>query len=406
MTEKLSKTEVTNTSKVAISNTVSKFGDILFDFINSTFLTHIAGGSLWLSFYQSSEVLVSIFFNLWGGVVSDNNDRQKIIWHCDLISGLVCILLAVFIPKRIFVYAILLINIALAVISSFRSPAYKAVFKEIVFDEHLSQVNSVLEVAKQSIQIAGPAFSVLVANWLGNKNALIFDGITFIISGLLIKWLVPLTAAKPKTKKQTTLAEIWSGLQYIFAHQEILLIILCSSVVNFVIAGYNLILPFAIAAFKDPQLNAYATFLTAESVGGLIGASASILLKKAPSTNLLLSLLLLCGICLSACTPLYGLSHSVIIASISVAAFNLFLSVFNIQFMSFVQIRTDSNYLGRVFGTIFSVAILFMPVGTFFFKFALQMSNPNNYLYLGFALVAITIITFIFHLLTSQSNNN
>ncbi len=404
MTTKLSHTEKINTVKVTSSNVISKFGDILFDYVNSVFLSSVANGGLWLSLYQSSEVFISVIFNFLGGVLSDTGNRKKIIWHCDLISGLVCILLAIFIPHVFFIYAIIIINIILAIIFSYRSPAYKAVFREIVQKEHLNQVNSVLEIAKQVIQITGPTGALIIAHFFSNRFALIFDGISFIISGLLIRKLTILSAPVKKKSSKKTFSQIREGLNYIFHNREILIIITFSSIVNFVIAGYNLILPFSTYAFSDSHLKAYAVLLTAESIGGLLGATASTLIKKTPTTNKLLFLIFLDGLALMPSERIYHLSHSIILVAICISLFNFFLSIFNIQFMTFVQVRTDMNYIGRVFGTIFSVAILFMPIGTFFFKFAFNLQNPNNYFVLGSLLTFISIITIILNTIFKSKN--
>lgn len=110
-----------------------------------------------------------------------------------------------FIPKSFFIYAILIINIALAILSSFRNPAYKAIFREIVYREHINKVNSILEIAKEIVQICGPTGAVIISHFLGNTIALVVDGITFIISGLLIKKFTIITAPDlvKKPKKNT-----------------------------------------------------------------------------------------------------------------------------------------------------------------------------------------------------------
>ena len=48
MTEeaKLTKTEKLNTVKVTTSNAISKFGDVLFDYVNTVFLSSIPNGQL------------------------------------------------------------------------------------------------------------------------------------------------------------------------------------------------------------------------------------------------------------------------------------------------------------------------------------------------------------------------
>lgn len=64
--------------------------------------------------------------------------------------------------------------------------------------------------------------------------------------------------------------------------------------------------------------------------------------------------------------PIYYMFRNVIILAFTPALFSLFLSIFNIQFFSIVQRDVDNEFLGRVFGIIFTVAILFMPLGTVF----------------------------------------
>ena len=57
-------------------------------------------GGILLALYQSSEILISVFFNFLGGALSDQNNKKEIIWHCDIISGLICIVLAFFYSPR------------------------------------------------------------------------------------------------------------------------------------------------------------------------------------------------------------------------------------------------------------------------------------------------------------------
>ena len=403
---KLTITERLNTAKVTVSNAISKFGDVLFDYVNSVFLSATPNGGLWLSLYQSSEVLVNVFFNFWGGALSDSGNRKQIIFRCDLISGLICLLLAIFIPKSLFIYAVILINVALAIITSFRSPAYKAIFREIVATEHINKVNSILEIAKEVVQIAGPGLALIIAHFFGNRIALILDAVSFLISGLLIRKLTILTSKDIKKHHQNTFSQIKEGFQYLVTNHQIVIIIVFSSIVNFILAGYNLILPFSTYAFTGTIFKAYAVFLTAESIGGLLGATISSFIKKAPTTNTLLSLSILCGAALMPVGKLFQAFHSIMLIAIPIVLFNLFLSIYNIQFMTFVQMRTDINYIGRVFGIISSVAILFVPFGTFFFQRILDLKNPDNYLTLGLALIIVSILSLILNCLPIAKKQN
>ena len=100
-------------------------------------------------------------------------------------------------------------------------------------------------------------------------------------------------------------------------------------------------------------------------------------------------------------TPLYFLFHHVIVLALSPALFSLFITIFNIQFFSIVQRDVDNAFLGRVFGIIFTVAILFMPAGTGFFSVVL---NPNNTFNLFIIGGSITVLSLVFGTLFKRYN--
>lgn len=115
--------------------------------------------------------------------------------------------------------------------------------------------------------------------------------------------------------------------------------------------------------FGEISAGLYGTFLTAEAIGGFIGAILSGFVNKSLSSKRLMHLLAYSGIMLMLSTPLYSIFQNVIVLALSPALFSLFLSIFNIQFFSIVQRDVDNEFLGRVFGIIFTVAILLCRLG-------------------------------------------
>lgn len=377
---KLNERELANTAKLVTSNSISKLGDILFDYVNSVWLSKLGNGSFWMAVYQSSETIVSVFVNFIGGILSDTKQRKSIIWICDIIAGLLCIALAVFVPSIWLLYAIIAVNIALSVLSSIRDPAYKAVFGEIVLKEQIGRVNSLLESCKQTIKVAGPVLAMVIAKFFGSKMALLLDGLTFIISGLLIRQLDILFETESPVAKQSNFSKIKDAFKYLLAEKNILIVIVFASVINFILAGYELILPFASFAFSK---NAYAFFLTAESVGGLLGAVASNLIRKELSSKYLFWIIAVAGLPLAVMSLLYQVSHWLFGPIICITLFNFCVSVFNIQFMIYIQTNADMTYIGRVFSIVFTAAIIFVPLGSFFFQFVMDVKDSVDYLWLG-----------------------
>ena len=375
----------------------------MFDFANNTFLAGLNPTSLSLvAIYQSLESVIGVLFSLLGGAIADSFKRKKIIITTNIICGFACIIISFISQEQWLVYSIILTNIILAFMSAFSGPSYKAFTKEIVKKDSISQLNSFLETTSTVIKVIVPMIAIFLYKLLGIHGVLLLDGISFLIAALLIFFITPVNE-EVETKENMTIRGIFDdlkiGFTYVYGHKQILIIITLSALVNFFLAAYNLLLPYSNQMFGSISSGLYGTFLTAEAIGGFIGAILSGFINKSLSSKRLMLFLAYSGLMLMLVAPLYYMFRNVIILAFSPALFSLFLSIFNIQFFSIVQRDVDNEFLGRVFGIIFTVAILFMPLGTVFFSVVL---NPNNTFNLFIIGVSITILSLIFSTLLKR----
>ena len=375
----------------------------MFDFANNTFLAGLNPTSLSLvAIYQSLESVIGVLFSLLGGAIADSFKRKKIIITTNIICGFACIIISFISQEQWLVYSIILTNIILAFMSAFSGPSYKAFTKEIVKKDSISQLNSFLETTSTVIKVTVPMIAIFLYKLLGIHGVLLLDGLSFLIAASLIFFITPVNE-EVETKENMTIRGIFDdlkiGFTYVYSHKQILIIITLSALVNFFLAAYNLLLPYSNQMFGSISSGLYGTFLTAEAIGGFIGAILSGFINKSLSSKRLMLFLAYSGLMLMLVVPLYYMFRNVIILAFSPALFSLFLSIFNIQFFSIVQRDVDNEFLGRVFGIIFSVAILFMPLGTVFFSVVL---NPNNTFNLFIIGVSITILSLIFSTLLKR----
>lgn len=385
------------------SKGISRIGDVMFDYANNRFLAGINPTSLSLvAIYQSLESVIGVLFNLFGGVIADSFNRKKIIIATNILCGLSCITLSFIFQEQWLVYAIVITNVILAFMSAFSGPSYKAFTKEIVKKDSISQLNSLLETTSTVIKVTIPMIAIFLYKLLGIHGVLLLDGLSFLIATSLIFFITPVNE-EVETKENMTIRGIFDdlkiGFTYVYSHKQILIIIALSALVNFFLAAYNLLLPYSNQMFGSISSGLYGTFLTAEAIGGFIGAILSGFINKSLSSKRLMLFLAYSGLMLMLVAPLYYMFRNVIILAFSPALFSLFLSIFNIQFFSIVQRDVDNEFLGRVFGIIFTVAILFMPLGTVFFSVVL---NPNNTFNLFIIGVSITILSLIFSTLLKR----
>ena len=392
-----------NISYLVMSKGVSKIGDIMFDFANNTFLAGLNPTSLSLvAIYQSLEKVIGVLFNLFGGVIADSFKRKKIIIGTNFLSGIACIVLSLISKEQWLVYAIVITNVILAFMSAFSGPSYKAFTKEVVKEDSISKLNSLLETTSTVIKVTIPMVAIFLYNILGVRGVLLLDGLSFLMAALLILFVTPVNE-EVDTKEEMTISGVFNdlkvGFKYVYSHKPIFIIIILSALVNFVLAAYNLLLPYSSQMFEGISDRLYGSFLTAQAIGGFLGSILSSFVNRSLSSRRLLLLSACSGLMLMLTAPLYFIFHNLIILIFSPALFSLFLSIFNIQFFSIVQRDVDNEFLGRVFGIIFTVAILFMPLGTVFFSVVL---NPNNTFNLFIIGVSITILSLIFSTLLKR----
>lgn len=392
-----------NISYLVMSKGVSKIGDIMFDFANNTFLAGLNPTSLSLvAIYQSLEKVIGVLFNLFGGVIADSFKRKKIIIGTNFLSGIACIVLSLISKEQWLVYAIVITNVILAFMSAFSGPSYKAFTKEVVKEDSISQLNSLLETTSTVIKVTIPMVAIFLYNILGVRGVLLLDGLSFLMAALLILFVTPVNE-EVDTKEEMTISGVFNdlkvGFKYVYSHKPIFIIIILSALVNFVLAAYNLLLPYSSQMFEGISDRLYGSFLTAQAIGGFLGSILSSFVNRSLSSRRLLLLSACSGLMLMLTAPLYFIFHNLIILIFSPALFSLFLSIFNIQFFSIVQRDVDNEFLGRVFGIIFSVAILFMPLGTVFFSVVLNPNNTFNIFIIG---VSITVLSLIFSTLLKR----
>ena len=392
-----------NISYLVMSKGVSKIGDIMFDFANNTFLAGLNPTSLSLvAIYQSLEKVIGVLFNLFGGVIADSFKRKKIIIGTNFLSGIACIVLSLISKEQWLVYAIVITNVILAFMSAFSGPSYKAFTKEVVKEDSISKLNSLLETTSTVIKVTIPMVAIFLYNILGVRGVLLLDGLSFLMAALLILFVTPVNE-EVDTKEEMTISGVFNdlkvGFKYVYSHKPIFIIIILSALVNFVLAAYNLLLPYSSQMFEGISDRLYGSFLTAQAIGGFLGSILSSFVNRSLSSRRLLRLSACSGLMLMLTAPLYFIFHNLIVLIFSPALFSLFLSIFNIQFFSIVQRDVDNEFLGRVFGIIFSVAILFMPLGTVFFSVVLNPNNTFNIFIIG---VSITVLSLIFSTLLKR----
>ena len=337
---------------------INKIGNMLYDYGNSVWLASMGTiGKTVLGIYQISELVTGILVNPFGGVISDRFSRRKILMTTDLVCGLLCLAISFIRNDRWMIAALIVANIVQAIAFGFSRPANKAIITEVVEKEEIVTYNAHLELVLQVVSVSSPVFSFLVLQFASLHATLLLDALTFFIAFVLVAFLPkeePQFQEKHRLTGKDIFSDIKEGLDYIWHQKDIFFLLLVASGVNFFFAAFEFLLPFSNRLYGVK--GAYATILTLGAIGSILGALVAN--KIASSMKTLLFLLILAGVGVF----MMGLPLPPYLSISGNLVCEFFVTIFDIHVFSQVQTKVEDDYLGRVLSTIYTLAVLFMPI--------------------------------------------
>ena len=366
---------------------INKIGNMLYDYGNSVWLASMGTiGKTVLGIYQISELVTGILVNPFGGVISDRFSRRKILMTTDLVCGLLCLAISFIRNDRWMIAALIVANIVQAIAFGFSRPANKAIITEVVEKEEIVTYNAYLELVLQVVSVSSPVFSFLVLQFASLHATLLLDALTFFIAFVLVAFL-PKEVAKVQEKKQFTGKDIFSdikeGLDYIWHQKDIFFLLLVASGVNFFFAAFEFLLPFSnrLYGFKG----AYATILTLGAIGSILGALVAN--KITSSMKILLFLLIMAGVGVF----MMGLPLPTYLSFSGNLVCEFFVTIFDIHVFTQVQTKVEDDYLGRVLSTIYTLAVLFMPIAKGLMTW-LPSVRMESFLFIGAGVILFSLL--------------
>ena len=366
---------------------VNKIGNMLYDYGNSVWLASMGTiGQTVLGMYQISELVTSILVNPFGGVISDRFSRRKILMVTDLVCGILCLAISFIRNDSWMIGALIGANIVQAIAFAFSRPANKAIITELVEKDELVLYNSRLELVLQVVSVSSPVLSFLVLQFASLRITLVLDALSFFLAFGLVA-LLPKKEEKTLGEKKLTFRVIFSdikeGVHYIVKQKEIFFLLVMASSVNFFFAAFNYLLPFSNQLYGVQ--GAYATILTMGAIGSIVGALLASKIKA--SMEMLLFLLALTGLGVM----IMGFTLPSYLTFSGNFICELFMTMFNIHFFTQVQTKVEGEYLGRVLSSIYTLAILFMPIATGLMTF-LPSVHLYSFLIIGLGVVILSLL--------------
>lgn len=394
----------TNRNKwlMATASSSTHLGDVIFEYAIKWWIASISTSATFLAVVLSIETLVSSLFNMVGGVFADRYNRRKLLIGTDIISGIGALALFFFAEGKLGLILLLVVNTILAVTYSIYAPTSKAIVVQLFDKKEIPSVNALFNGLGEVVKIAGPAIGVLLIGVGGIQLAFLINAVSFFLSAALQSFFsikeTPIEENEEFVKKATFEGaikefkqELLEGWGYVRREKKIFAILLLASGANFFIAGYLLLLPFVAKQYGHYE-NLYGWLLTAQAIGGILGATLCQRLKIGLSARSIGNYLIVPAIGILLTFLIVTLHLNPLIMLMGTAFYGIGLALFNVQFVSYIQQHTALEYIGRVFSIIFTIAILFIPVGNFVFDALYTLIENSIFLIISLGILGTVLI--------------
>jgi predicted MFS family arabinose efflux permease len=316
----------------------------------------VLGAAAWLPW---------LLIGLPAGAWVDRLPRRAVMLTCDLI----CVTTLVLVPVAAWLGMLsvgLLVGAAIVLGSCavFFATAYQAYIPFLLPRDDLAEGNAKLQGSEQVANLAGPGAGGLIAQLFGALTGLFADALTFLTSALCLSRIRVREPRRDRTAEKKNLRkEIGEGLRYVIRDPYLRILALAASVDNLILNGYMALLVLFLVREVEVPLGAVGLLITADAVGGLLGAMVATRIARRLGTARAMLVCSLVATPFGLLVPLTGNGFGLLffVAGMMVPAAGMVVG--NVVVNGFRQAYCPPALLGRMFTSSRFIQFGVMPLG-------------------------------------------
>lgn len=355
------------------------------------YLLNVSGSPSLYGVATAVAFVPSVLLMPAAGVVADRVDMRRIL----VIAGSVLVLCSVcyfFLFRAHLLLVTVLFLIALYAAHALYIPMFQTQIPRILDAEHVKQGVSLVNQVSTASNIIGPVVAGVLMGWMSIALLVCF-GMVCLATAVVLAYACPFLKRSPAASpgagtddsaiagRGNLFQDMRAAVLFLRNEKPLLLSIVFACLVNAVLAGVNVVLPYVVT--EQLAWNAAAVGL-AEAIGavGALAGSAFVglapgfcTMKRLPAFIALLGF----GPLISAMGSLFGFDAAVQFACLTVGvAWILFWgSAITVVLVSDIQLQCESGMVGRVLALFYAVATCASPVGQAACGIAIDMSGTT-----------------------------
>lgn len=264
---------VRNLRRLVISRFVSNLGNGLAPVAVAFGVLELPNGDgKSLSLVMASTSLALVLFSLLGGVIGDRFPRAWVVGGADVLLAILVIANGLaYVTGNGSVILFTFVGFFGGVLNAIWYPAMSALTSDLAEPEILQDSNAATMLSGNIALILGTAIAGVIVATIGPGWAIIIDGVTFLIAGLLVYSMRSATPVVERTESSSTIHEIKTGWREFSSRRWVFLVVISFSfVVSMERAVYSVLGPL-VADEKLGGPKPWSLILATWAIGSVVG---------------------------------------------------------------------------------------------------------------------------------------
>lgn len=264
---------VRNLRRLVLSRFVSNLGNGLAPVAVSFGVLELPNGDgKSLSLVMATTSLALVLFSLLGGVIGDRFPRAWVVGGADVLLAILVMANGIaYVTGNGSVILFTVVGFFSGVLNAIWYPAMSALTSDLADPEILQDSNAATMLSGNIALILGTAIAGAIVATIGPGWAIIIDGVTFLIAGLLVYSMRSATPVAERSELSSTIHEMKTGWREFSSRRWVFLVVISFSfVVSMERAVYSVLGPL-VADEKLGGPKPWSLILATWAIGSVVG---------------------------------------------------------------------------------------------------------------------------------------
>ncbi len=204
--------------QIFAAGVISRFGDAVDTIAYSFMVYEMTGSAVLMAALFAVNGIPSLIFSMISGVVVSYMPKKSVVYICDFLRGSVVVLTGIlYFTGDLEVWHLYAFTLLNSTFEAFRVPASGVLFVQLIHRDKLEHATSLNNSVRTFAELIGYGAATAIIGLVGVSGAIIVDGITFFIAGIIIMTIVrdKEVLSKEKLTLKRYFTELKEGFTYV-----------------------------------------------------------------------------------------------------------------------------------------------------------------------------------------------